>query len=192
MNVRQRLVGALSVICMLGAAEVSSAAATASDVVVGRTTRAVAGATPADLELMAAPPWGACGLRTDPNKVVRTFDGTDRRQWVLRCGGPKFSREPGWGYRHILWRHRGDFERMAAGTGQNWRDVADLAMAHIATDPDKWGDAGDGKSCRSRVIFLVNKRTGQVVRQQIVKQISVYKGGRSSDIITAYPSSSQC
>lgn len=144
------------------------------------------------VEMLAAPPWGACGTSTDENKVVRTFDGTSRRQWTLRCGGPLHSSTPSWGYRHILWRHLGDFERMAAGTNQNWRDIADLSMDSIANDPDAWGDAGDGKNCRSRLIYLINKDNGQVVRTQIVKQISVFKGANTNDIITAYPSSAQC
>lgn len=144
------------------------------------------------MENRDAPPWGACGVSTDEQKQVRTFAGSGRRVWVLRCGGPKYSGEPAWGYRHILWRHRGDFERMAAGTNQNWRDVADLAMDSIARDPDAWGDAGAGKSCRSRLIFLVDKDTGQVVRQQIVAQFSVFREADGSDIITAYPASRQC
>ena len=140
----------------------------------------------------AAPPWGACGINSDEKKHVRTFAGSDRRVWVLYCGGPKYSSSPTWGYRHILWRHRGDFERMAAGTNQNWRDVADIAMDAIAKDPDKWGDAGGDKHCRSRVIYLYNRNTGQLVRTQIVVQFSTYEGGKSSRIITAYPRGYQC
>ncbi|TDX84927.1 hypothetical protein CLV69_11711 [Amycolatopsis arida] len=111
---------------------------------------------------------------------------------MLYCGGPKYSSTPTWGYRHILWRHRGDFERMAVGTDQNWRDVADIAMDAIAKDPDAWGDAGDGKDCRSRVIYLYNRKTGQLVRTQIVVQISTYQGGKSNRIITSYPRGYQC
>ncbi|SHG86200.1 hypothetical protein [Streptoalloteichus hindustanus] len=157
----------------------------------GRTagTETVGAAT---TEAPAAPPWGACGLSTDENKEVRTFSGTQRRLWVLRCGGPKHSSTPAWGYRHILWRHRGDFERMSAGTDQNWRDIADLSLDSIAKDPDRWADAGGGKECRSRLIYLINRRTGQVVRTQIVRQIAVFKGANSNDIITAYPASAQC
>ncbi|EWC62100.1 hypothetical protein UO65_2614 [Actinokineospora spheciospongiae] len=81
---------------------------------------------------------------------------------------------------------------MAAGTNQNWRDIADLSMDSIAKDPDAWGDAGGGKDCRSRLIYLINTSNGQVVRTQIVKQISVFKGANTSDIITAYPASAQC
>ncbi|GGM84059.1 hypothetical protein GCM10012275_63380 [Longimycelium tulufanense] len=81
---------------------------------------------------------------------------------------------------------------MAAGTYQNWRDVADLAMDAIAKDPDAWGDAGAGKNCRSRLIYLYNRRTGQLVRTQIVIQLSAHQSGKSNRIITAYPRGHQC
>jgi hypothetical protein len=45
----------------------------------------------------AAPPWGACGTSTDPNKVVRLFVADRTRDCVLRCGGPKYSSSPTWG-----------------------------------------------------------------------------------------------
>jgi hypothetical protein len=131
----------------------------------------------------AAPPWGACGLNAKPDKEVCKFSSH-----VLRCGGPKYSRTPEWGYRHILWRHKADFERLAVGTNQNWRDVADLAMDHISSDADSVAPADGGKTCNSRVIFLHDLQTNQLVRQQIVVMITNAAG----NIITAYPSSKQC
>jgi hypothetical protein len=130
-----------------------------------------------------APPWGACGNSTPNDKVVRTFPVNHRLNFQLRCGTPNG------GYRHLLDRHRGDFQQQAFGTGMNWRDVADLAMATIAADPDSAKPAGDGKGCYSRVLFLRNNRTNQVVRQQIFAMIVVVSTG---DIITAYPTSRQC
>ncbi len=93
------------------------------------------------------------------------------------------------GYRHILIGHRDDFERLAAGTYQNWRDVVDLAIDAISRDPDEAKPAGDGKGCLSRVIFLRNLRTNQVVRQQIIRMIV-----RHSDnaIISVFPHGKQC
>ncbi|GEL19810.1 hypothetical protein PA7_36470 [Pseudonocardia asaccharolytica DSM 44247 = NBRC 16224] len=73
---------------------------------------------------------------------------------------------------------------MAAGTYQNWRDVADLAMDAISRDPDKEVPAGGGKACLSRVIFLRNLRTNQVVRQRIVRMIGAVD---QNNIITAFP-----
>lgn len=132
-----------------------------------------------------APPWGACGYSTDPNKLVRLFVKNRVTDYVLRCGGPKYSRSPTWGYRHILWRHRSQFEQLALGTYQNWRDVADLAMSHNTSDPDVV-KSSRGKTCFSRVIYLVNRRTNQTVRKAIVRMIV---SNSTHNIITAYPGS---
>ena len=137
----------------------------------------------------AAAPWGACGLSTDPSKVVREFPVKPGVTFVLRCGGPKYSAEPGDGYRHILWRHRGQFEQIAVGTYQNWRDVADLSMEIIARDPDVAIPTTRGTTCYSRVVFLINLRTNQVARQQIVRMVVVTATG---DIVTAYPTERHC
>ncbi len=93
------------------------------------------------------------------------------------------------GYRHILIRHRADFERLAAGTYQNWRDIADLAMDSITRDPDAAKLAGGNQSCLSRVIFLRNLRTNQVVRQQIIR---MYVRNGDNNIATVYPAGTQC
>lgn len=137
----------------------------------------------------AAPPWGACGVNTDPAKLVREFPVKLGTSFFLRCGGPRYSRTPGDGYRHILWRHRGDFERIAAGTYQNWRDVADLSMEFIARDPDVTVPTSRGTTCHSRVIFLINLRTNQVVHEQIVRMVVVPSTG---NIVTAYPTNRHC
>ncbi len=146
-----------------------------------------AGISPGTAE--AAPPWGACGLNADPAKLVREFPVKPDASFFLRCGGPKYSREPADGYRHILWRHRTEFEQIALGTYQNWRDVADLAMEVIARDPDVTIPTARGTTCYSRVVFLVDLRTNQVARQQIVKMIVVSATG---DIVTAYPTGRHC
>ena len=112
-----------------------------------------------------------------------------RTNVYLRCGGPRYDSNPTCGYRHILARHRGDFERLAIGTSQNWRDVADLAMNATAGDPDVAVPVGGGKACYSRVIFLRNLRTNQVVSQQVVRMIVVIA---TNDIVTAYPATRQC
>jgi hypothetical protein len=137
----------------------------------------------------AAAPWGACGIGTDESKVVAQYLVNVRTSFTLRCGGPRYAAEPAWGYRHVLWRHRGDFERLAAGTSENWRDLADLVMESISRDPDAAQDAGDGKGCYSRLIYLRNLRTNQVVGTQIFRMYVVIKTG---DIITVHPRSTQC
>ncbi|HZG91338.1 MAG TPA: hypothetical protein VEZ42_14095 [Pseudonocardia sp.] len=130
-----------------------------------------------------APPWGACGRSTADDKVVRTFAVNHRLTYTLRCGN-----EAG-GYRHILIRHKGDYERLAAGTFQNWRDIADLSMETIARDPDVALPARNGKACLSRVMFFHNLRTNQLVRQQIFRMIVVVATG---DIVTLTPHSEHC
>jgi hypothetical protein len=98
-----------------------------------------------------------------------------RAYYYLRCGT---------GHRHILDRHRADFERLAFGTFQNWRDIADLAMDAISRDPDAATPAGAGKGCLSRVIFLTSLRTNQPVRQQVIRMIIRL---RDNAIISAFP-----
>ncbi len=130
-----------------------------------------------------APPWGACGRSTDPDKLVRLFVKNQHTDYALRCGGPKYSSNPLWGYRHILKNHKADFERLAFGTYQNWRDIADLAMRHNTLDPDVT-KSGNRKICYSRVIYLLNRRTGQLVRTTIIRMIV---SSSTNNIITAYP-----
>lgn len=131
----------------------------------------------------AATPWGACGTATPESKEVAKYFASPRQYYFLRCGTESY------GYRHILIRHRTDFERLAAGTNQNWRDIADLSMEAITRDPDAARPAGGNQSCLSRVIFLRNVRTNQVVRQQIVRMYVLNNG---SNIATVYPAGSQC
>jgi hypothetical protein len=87
-----------------------------------------------------------------------------------------------------LWRHRADFERLAVGTYQNWRDIADLAMDSIARDPDSLKVVEDGKVCHSRLINMYNIRTNQLVRTQVVRMIT----NTARDIISVYPDARQC
>jgi hypothetical protein len=131
----------------------------------------------------ASLPWGACGNSTAASKEVTKFYVNPRMYYYFRCGDANF------GYRHVVTRHRTDFENLAFGTYQNWRDVADLAMDSISRDPDSAQPSGDDKGCLSRVIFLKNRRTNQIVRQQIIRMIV---NVRNNDIITLYPDSRQC
>ncbi|GAA4904191.1 hypothetical protein EV188_102392 [Actinomycetospora succinea] len=135
----------------------------------------------------AAPPWGACGRSTPEDKIVRQFPAGI----TLRCGGPIGSSDPRHGYRHILARHRTDFENMAFGTGtfQNWRDVADLSIETIANDPDVTVPVGGNQLCMSRVIFLNDRRTGQLVRQQIVR---MFINATTRDVNTLHPHQRHC
>jgi hypothetical protein len=130
-----------------------------------------------------APPWGACGRSTDNTKVVRVFPVNHRLNFTLRCGNEV------WGYRHLLVRHKDDYERMAIGTFQNWRDIADLTLETISRDPDVALPARDGKACYSRVMFFYNVRTNQLVQQRIFRMIVIVATG---DILTLTPHDKQC
>ena len=68
------------------------------------------------LTASAAAPWGACGHGTDENKLVTQYLVNQRTYFYLRCGGPRWVSDPTSGYRHILAKHRGQFEGMAVGT----------------------------------------------------------------------------
>lgn len=139
-------------------------------------------------EAAAAPPWGACGRSTDENKVVRVFP-SPQGPLTLFCGGPIRSSTPEWGYRHILWAHMKDFDGASTGTFQNWRDIADLAMETIAADPDATYPARGDQTCRSRVLFLKDLRTNQVVRQGI---FVMYTQNGTNRINTVFPRNYQC
>ncbi|MCD2186583.1 hypothetical protein [Actinomycetospora soli] len=143
---------------------------------------------PAFAAAQVAGPWGACGRGTDEQKTVQTFPAPGG-QLALLCGGPRFNPAPTWGYRHLLWRHKSDFEGAAGGTHQNWRDVADLAMRTIAADPDATYPARGDQTCRSRVLFLKNLRTNQVVRQVV---FTMYTQNGANRINTVFPSNRQC
>jgi hypothetical protein len=132
------------------------------------------------------PPWGACGNATAEDKVVARFAGGIS----LLCGGPLHHDEPEYGYRHIRFRHQGDLENLRANTTiGNWRDLADLAMDTIAKDPDVDVPAPGNQICMSRVLFLANERTGQVIRQQI---FVMYVDARTRTINTLTPRGTQC
>lgn len=130
--------------------------------------------------------WGACGLFSRPGKVVRVFRGS-WRTFTLRCG-PWFTTKPRWGYRHIKYRHLADFQRRAAGTFQNWRDIADLSMAKNAADPDVTVFQRNGNTCRSSKVYLYNLRTGALAKVRIFHMVTKSNG----DIKTAYPARRHC
>ena len=134
--------------------------------------------------------WGACGVITNENKIVRTYEGVAGiRRVYLTCGGPKYTDKPLWGYRHIQARHQRDFEVLAVRTAQNWRDIADVGMGGSLRDPEVRGPVIDGKRCFSRKIYYYNLETGKLVSTVIIKTIF-----RTTDnaIVTTYPSDEHC
>jgi hypothetical protein len=140
---------------------------------------------PVEANAQPSQPWSACPANRSEDALVRT----GRMNYYLRCGNAQK------GVRHIVARHRADFQRMVFNTGTTWVDVADFAMEAIARDPDVAipGDPDNprdgGKACLSRVLYLRNAQTGQVDRIQIFRMIVVVATG---EVITAYPHSEQC
>ncbi|OLL89861.1 hypothetical protein Ae406Ps2_6409c [Pseudonocardia sp. Ae406_Ps2] len=78
---------------------------------------------------------------------------------------------------------------MAAGTGTNWRDVADLAIDSMLKDPDSLKPANGDQTCRVRVLFLRNNRTNQTVRQQ---QFKMFTENGSNVVRSAFPDNRGC
>lgn len=133
-------------------------------------------------KLPPAPIWGACGVSTDPEKLVHDFGSLQ-----LRCGGPKYSSKPTSGYRHILKRHKDEFEALAALARLNWRDLAHWAIHYNLTDPDHV--AVDGNTgCRDRILSLHDKDGRRVVEKRF-KLIYNAVNGR---IVTVYPDKKIC
>ncbi|SDM39213.1 hypothetical protein [Allokutzneria albata] len=128
----------------------------------------------------APPPWAPCGIGDPAGKLVRLYPNGA----ALRCGNEST------GYRHILGRHLRDFEQMAFGTAQNWRDIAHLGIHHTMQTPERTKPQTGGKTCRSRNIILVNLHTNKEVGRKIVRVIT--SNTRNNDIITAYPAGSHC
>lgn len=108
---------------------------------------------------------------------------------ALRCGGPKLSENPTWGYRHLL-KHSDQWSDKSALTQQNWRDVADYGIQWALKDPDKVTYRAENETfCFSRIIYLINKKTGRTVGHTY-PNVSVSAGNKN--VITAYPAGSQC
>lgn len=133
--------------------------------------------------------WGSCGVISKEKKLVRTYSRRGGAKVYLYCGGPKFSSDPTWGYRHILKRHRDDFERKAFRTRQTWRELADISIEVALAHPKVAGPIRSGKRCYSAVVYLIDHRNGDVVGTMIVRVL-----WRISDnaIITAYPAARHC
>lgn len=131
-------------------------------------------AAPASAEKLGSRPnWGACGILTNEQKMVYDFGGVN-----LRCGTAS------WGYRHIKNRHFNEFQNLARAGGLNWSDLVHWAIHFTIKDPDN-----TITGCRDRVIFLHDRRNGNLVWQQRFKMIYNTSNGQ---VITVYPSSKIC
>ncbi len=136
-------------------------------------------ATPANAntKLGPAPVLGACGVFTPDNKVVYKYWNNTGR--TLYCGNDRY------GFRHIRKNHRAQFQTLAAIGGLQWWDLMHWAIYYNYKDPDYVRYQGDGKTCRSRSLYL-GTRSGKPY-SQIFRVIT-----GSNGVITAYPSSKHC
>ena len=155
---------------------------------------AAVAATTSDQAAAASPiasvTWGACGVSDNDAKIIRTVSGVaGYRNIYLKCGGPKFSDSPTWGYRHIKRYHQSQFETLAArSTYQNWRDVADAGLVASLVRTEVRGPEQDGKRCFSGTIALYDSN-GKLYKRQIIR--TVFKVSDVT-IITEYPAGSHC
>lgn len=137
--------------------------------------------------------WGACGAFDSNTKLIRTFtraattgvtpylsSGTA----ALACGSSA------WGYRHIVANHLSQWQARATLAGENWRDTADYGMEWALKDPDRIRYRSSNDTyCYSRLIYLVDERTGKVVGSYYP---NVVVARVTKNVITAIPSSAQC
>jgi hypothetical protein len=137
--------------------------------------------------------WGACGAFDSSTKVIRTFS---RRATFgvspymssgssnLACGSSA------WGYRHIVANHLTQWQFRASEANENWRDTADYGIYWALSDPDRITyRVSNDTYCFSRLINLVNRSNGQVVDHYYPNVVIAHV---TRNIITAYPSSTQC
>jgi hypothetical protein len=102
-------------------------------------------------------------LITNEKKVVRVFKKKGGPKVTLFCGRPKYRSHPTWGLRHIYKSHKGQWEDMAVGTFQGWREIADIGIAGALRDPDVCGKIRNGKHCYSRVVYLWDVRRYRII-----------------------------
>jgi hypothetical protein len=148
---------------------------------------------------ISAANWRPCGYK-DKEKLVREYirvratSGGHKTSGTvadLRCGNDNY------GYFHILDGHATDWQNQTYGTTTNWRDLADWATSWVLQDPDhkvfvpknkKKGYKTD-RWCYNRIVFLKNKKTGQVIKK---KNVFVIMGETGVRIITSYPRDGIC
>ena len=127
--------------------------------------------------------WTACGGADAQTHVVRQFprvrevvagESIPAGTTALLCG------DQGYGYRHILRRHQGDWDR-EPGAGGDWSAAADRAIAAALRDPQRV----DFRSSNDTFCYSRPLAAGRDVAIVVV---------RSSDgaIITAYPGTHAC
>lgn len=138
-------------------------------------------AAPADV-------WGACSATAPATKIVRVFPrpapagslpaGTS----ALLCGDANS------GYQHIAGGHMADWQALATYTGENWRDMADFAIAQILAAPQPGYPQYNGKNntWKYKAPLQLKDADGQV-RATYWPIVAI--AAQDGKIITSYPTS---
>lgn len=133
-----------------------------------------------DSQPLPAHAWVTCDAAAAPDTVVQQLPGPI----YLTCGDERF------GWRHIVARHENDWRAVAAGTGRDWRAVADAAIEQVLRAPQAVVPrASNDTNCYSRVVALVDARTGVTVGTATVRVVA---GVTSHTLVTAFPATSGC
>lgn len=103
----------------------------------------------------------------------------DSKYDTLYCGNDNY------GFRHIRKQHRADLQNYATLGGLQWWDIMHWAIYYNYKDPQVVKSAGNGKTCRSRVLYLESINGSSTTK--IFRVVSGYNG-----VISVYPSKTHC
>lgn len=142
-------------------------------------------------------PWGACpvnGREEVKDKLVRSFErgpGVSTTGAVMPGGTSELiCGDENHGYYHIANRHGSEWSQKGAKTSENWRGVADYAIAEALRNPMAVTyRANNNTYCYSREVYLVNKVRGIPVD---VFHPNVVVRAQDGIIITSYPANRPC
>jgi hypothetical protein len=102
----------------------------------------------------------------------------------LICGDENHS------YYHIANRHGVEWTQKAVKTSENWREVADYAIAEALRNPTKVTYRNNNKTyCYSREVYLINKVRGIPVD---VFHPNVVVRAQDGVIVTSFPANQPC
>ncbi|MDF9875990.1 hypothetical protein M2316_001316 [Cellulosimicrobium cellulans] len=129
--------------------------------------------------------WAACEVFDSNTKLVRTFQRVARAGFsygntYLRCGSPN------WGLRHVVDRHRTQWEMLAMmGGSSSWRTFADWAINEALRYPAHVWYESRNDTYVDKTEIQIRDRSGRV---RDVKYSNVVVARVSKNIITTYPS----
>jgi len=137
--------------------------------------------------------WGACGVRTDNYKHVRTWRVTtapwQAKDIVMKCG-TWTSKNPngGWGYRHVKGKHGGEWAALGNQVQANWRDIADFAITDALDNIYSGSERASNNTFTYKGEVQLRKYNGSVIRTYYTRVTADQTDRR---LITAFYSSSR-